>query len=120
MQESESNEGRIEIHGTPEEIKGWNWGAFAFNIWWGIGNKSYLPLLCIIPIFNFIWMFVCGFKGNEWAWNNGDYKDVETFKEVQKTWNLAGLVYFIISIVIWLFFLSIVLNIAKTLSMYGL
>ncbi len=92
----------MEENGTvvPNEVKGWNWGAFMFNIIWGIGNKSYLPLLCLIPLFNIVWIFVCGFKGNEWAWQKGEYTDVATFKAVQKTWNRAGLVWFVISIVL--------------------
>ena len=49
---------------TPAEIRGWNWGAFMYNIFWGIGNKSYLPLLCLIPVFNLVWIFVCGFTGH--------------------------------------------------------
>lgn len=97
---------------VPAEIKGWNWGAFMFNIFWGIGNKTYLPLLCLIPLFNVVWIFVVGFKGNSWAWQNGNYKDVETFKAVQATWNRAGLVQFIIfaAIVVlyFLFFAAIV------------
>lgn len=95
---------------TPAEIKGWSWGAFMYNIFWGIGNKTYLPLLCLIPIFNIVWVFVCGFKGNEWAWEKGDYKDVETFKAVQATWNRAGFVQFIISIIfIAVYILSLIL-----------
>lgn len=82
----------------PEEIKGWNWGAFAFNIFWGIGNKSYLPLLCLIPFFNLVWIFVCGAKGNEWAWQNGEYTSVEEFKAVQATWKRAGLIQAILII----------------------
>lgn len=89
---------------VPQEIKRWNWGAFMFNIIWGFGNKSYLPLLMFIPIFNLIWMFVCGFKGNEWAWRNGNYDSVETFMKVQETWNRAGLIYFIVSIVFFVIF----------------
>lgn len=98
---------------VPQEIKGWNWGAFMFNILWGIGNKTYLPLLCLIPIFNLVWIFVCGFKGNTWAWQKGDYQDVETFLAVQKTWNRAGIVYFIISIALlflYIFFIGTVLT----------
>jgi len=83
----------------PDEVKGWNWGAFMFNIFWGIGNKSYLPLLVLIPIFNLVWFFVVGFKGNGWAWQKGNYTDIETFKAVQKTWNRAGLVFFILWII---------------------
>lgn len=85
---------------VPEEVKGWNWGAFMYNIFWGIGNRTYLPLLCLIPFFNIVQVFVVGFKGNTWAWQNGNYKDVETFKAVQATWNRAGLVQFIIAAVI--------------------
>lgn len=85
---------------TPEELKKWNWGAFSLNIIWGIGNRTYLPLLCLIPFFNLIWIFICGAKGNQWAWQDGDYKDVETFKKVQATWNRAGLVCFIIWVAI--------------------
>lgn len=85
---------------TPSEIKGWNWGAFSYSWIWGIGNKSYLPLLNLIPIFNIVWIFITGFKGNEWAWQKGDYKDVEKFQKVQSTWNRAGIVAFILRIVL--------------------
>ena len=90
--------------GVPIEIKKWNWGAFMFNIWWGIGNKTYLPLLCLIPYFNLIWMFVCGIKGNEWAWKKGNYKptDIQKFLTIQKTWNRGGIGQFILSLCIML------------------
>ena len=78
------------------------------TFFWGIGNKTYLPLLCLIPIFNLVWFFVCGFKGNEWAWQKGDYQDIATFKAVQATWNRAGLVQFIITMAVMvLYFLFI-------------
>lgn len=99
---------------VPEEIKGFNWGAFGLSIFWGIGNKAYLSLLCLIPFFNFIWMFVCGFKGNEWAWKNGQYQNVEEFKKVQDSWKLPGIISFIIStigiilyFIMFMFFFSI-------------
>ena len=102
---------------TPQEIKGWNWGAFMYNVFWGIGNKTYLPLLTIIPIFNIVWIFIVGFKGNEWAWQKGDYQDVETFKAVQATWNRAGLFNFIIAIAIfvlyWVFIGSMIASLFK-------
>lgn len=101
------------------EIKGWNWGAFAYNWMWGIGNKTYLPLLCLIPVFNLVWMFVCGAKGNEWAWRDGDYKDVETFKAVQRTWNRAGFVQFIVAIVIFALYVFFIGSIVSSV-MQGL
>ena len=99
-EEYDNDYGKLPI---PNQIKGWNWGAFVFNIYWGIGNKTYLPLLCLIPIFNIIWIFVCGFKGNEWAWQSGNFnyqKDIDLFKQIQKTWNLAGIWAFIIQVVV--------------------
>lgn len=109
---SEFQRGNQEV---PEEIKKWNWGAFSLNIIWGIGNKTYLPLLCLIPLFNFVWVFICGFKGNEWAWRDGNYTDVETFKQVQKTWSRAGIAMFIIQIVIILLYLVFVVFILSSL-----
>ena len=99
---------------VPAEVKGWNWGAFMYNIFWGIGNKTYLPLLMLIPIFNIIWIFVVGFKGNEWAWQKGEYKDVETFKAVQATWNRAGLVQFIISFAVFVLYTVFVVVVITT------
>lgn len=84
---------------VPPEIKKWNWGAFTFNAFWGIGNYIYLPLLCFIPLFNLVWIFVCGAKGNEWAWKSGKFSNVEDFLATQETWNLAGLVSFLIGLV---------------------
>ena len=109
---SEFQRGNQEV---PEEIKKWNWGAFSLNIIWGIGNKTYLPLLCLIPLFNFVWVFICGFKGNEGAWRDGNYTDVETFKQVQKTWSRAGIAMFIIQIVIILLYLVFVVFILSSL-----
>ena len=84
---------------VPNEIKKWNWGAFMYNMVWGIGNKSYITLLCLVPILNIIWPFVCGAKGNEWAWKNGNYSNTREFFLVQDTWNRAGFVTFIIAII---------------------
>lgn len=109
---SEFQRGNQEV---PEEIKKWNWGAFSLNIIWGIGNKTYLPLLCLIPLFNLVWVFICGFKGNEGAWRDGNYTDVETFKQVQKTWSRAGIAMFIIQIVIILLYLVFVVFILSSL-----
>lgn len=101
---------------VPKEIKGWNWGAFIYNIFWGIGNKTYLPLLCLIPIFNIFWIFIVGFKGNTWAWQKGNYKDIETFKAVQATWNRAGLVQFIVSIVILVLYSFFIMTFISSLT----
>lgn len=99
---------------VPQEIKKWNWGAFIFNAFWGIGNYSYLPLLCFIPLFNIIWIFVCGFKGNEWAWKSGKFSNVEDFLATQETWNRAGLVSFLIGLVTIIIYIIMLILITFT------
>lgn len=100
----------------PAEVKGQNWGAFTFSYLWGIGNKTYLPLLALIPGFNLIWVFVCGIKGNTWAWQKGQYQavDIDKFKATQATWNRAGIVAFIVNSVLilvsYLMFFSILMQ----------
>lgn len=81
---------------VPPEIRRWNWGAFMFSFQWGIGNSAYLTLLTLIPLLNIIWVFVCGAKGNEWAWKSGKFRNVDEFLAVQRTWNKAGFVTFIL------------------------
>lgn len=77
---------------VPEEIKGWNWGAFLLNWIWGIGNSTFIALLMFVPLVNFVMIFVLGAKGNEWAWKNRTWRDVEHFKSTQKKWRNAGLI----------------------------
>lgn len=75
---------------TPNNIKQWNWGAFWLTWIWGIGNKSYKTLWALIPYFGFIWMFVCGTKGNEWAWQNKQWSSVEDYNNAQRKWAIVG------------------------------
>lgn len=81
----------------PPEHKRFNWGAF-FGTWiWGLGNESYIALLAIpvgiiglIPIvgwlINLAFCVFLGIKGNEWAWNNKNWKSIEDFHHVQRVW----------------------------------
>ncbi|WP_101773834.1 ribonuclease G [Peptostreptococcus faecalis] len=90
------------------ELDKWSWGAFTLSFYWGIGNKAYLALLTLIPVFNLIWMFVCGIKGRKWAWNNYKEGNLETFLEIQKTWDRAGLVTLFIYLAIILIYLALI------------
>jgi hypothetical protein len=101
--------GQPNPYAIPPEIRKWNWGAFAFNFYWGIGNKAYLALLCLIPCFGIVWMFFCGALGNQWAWKTGEFKDVEQFMAVQRTWNRAGFVYFIVWLAISVLYVILVI-----------
>ncbi len=83
----------------PDCLGKWNWGAFSFNFMWGLGNETKLPLLVLIPIFNIVWIFVCGAKGNEWAWNSGKFPSADAFDKAQETWNRGGMLQFIIGLI---------------------
>ena len=64
-----------------------NWGAF-FGTWiWGLINRSYVTLWQLILFFTpwgFIFATICGLKGNEWAYKNKQYDDVEEFNKSQR------------------------------------
>lgn len=91
--------GPVPVRSSGQVPGKFNWGAFTMSIFWGIGNECYLSLLTLIPIFGFIWQFVCGFKGNEWAWEKGGFRDMEEFSKIQGTWNKAGFVMVIVWVI---------------------
>ena len=73
---------------VPEGVKGWSWGAFFLNWIWAIGNKTWIGLLCLVPIVGFVMAFVLGFKGREWAWKNARWDSLEHFNRVQRLWSI--------------------------------
>ena len=92
------------------KIKKWNWGAFWLPWIWGIDNKSWIALLAFIPYFNIIWQFVCGYKGNEWAWKNKNWKSLESFHHSQKMWAIIGNSLVILSMILALILYIVVQN----------
>lgn len=105
-------------NGVPNEIKGWNWGAFFFNWIWGICNGVYWPLVLIvvnfIPYVGALISLGCcialGINGNEWAWKAKSWSSIAEFKRVQHKWAIAILWIFVIS-----FGLGILLGIAESM-----
>jgi len=89
VQEFKSGLGKASV--LPPELKGWNWGAFFLNWIWGIGNSTYIALLMFVPLVNIVMLFVLGAKGNEWAWQNRTWRDVNHFKNAQRNWAFASL-----------------------------
>lgn len=83
----------------------WNWGAFTQNILFGFANKAWLTFLCFVPLLNIVWIFVCGAKGEKWAWESGEFANEQTFRAVMKSWNRAGLLCLIIFVVVIVFYL---------------
>ncbi len=74
----------------------WNWGAFMMPIQFGIGTKAYMTLLMLVPLLSLIWPFICGAQGEEWAYNSGDFANVDEFNGAMRSWNRSGKVMFII------------------------
>ena len=84
----------------PEELRGWNWGAAFLNWIWGAWNSVPLAFLSFVPLLSWVWWIVLGIKGSEWAWRNQKWESVEKFKESRRKWNIAGIVIFVVSIVL--------------------
>ena len=76
---------------VPAAVKQWNWGAFLMSWIWGLGNKTYIALLSLIPVVSIVMAFVLGAKGSAWAWKNGKWESVEQFTRVQGLWTAFGL-----------------------------
>jgi len=121
---------------VPDEIKGWNWGAFFLGWIWGIGNKVWIALLTLILLVSFIpityIMFavikmphgaeaptlillvsilfivsiVLGMKGNEWAWRNKKWDSIEHFRRTQRAWAIVGIR---LTLTAWLLFGAVVI-----------
>ncbi len=87
---------------VPPQIKHWNWGAFLLSWVWGIGNSTFIALLTLVPFLNFVMPFVLGAKGNEWAWRNRIWLDVYQFKSIQRKWKTAGLLTWLVYLMLFI------------------
>jgi hypothetical protein len=74
----------------PAAVKKWNWGAFFMTWIWGLGNKTYIALLCLIPVVNLVMMFVLGAMGSRWAWKNKKWESADQFTRTQRLWTAFG------------------------------
>lgn len=74
-----------------------NWGAFSLPLFWSLANKSYKPLWILlfwyIPIVNLVFSYYCGTQGNEWAWQNKEWENIQTFHNKQRLWAKWGAIY---------------------------
>ncbi|MFW6195083.1 MAG: ribonuclease G [Chloroflexota bacterium] len=82
----------------PEELQGWNWGAFLLGPIWAIGNRVWiglagfvillLPTQLLLPgLLGFVaFSALLAAKGNEWAWKARHWESPEHFDAVQKSW----------------------------------
>ncbi|MEH2241761.1 serine/threonine protein kinase [Nostoc sp.] len=87
---------------VPEEILGWNWGAFLMPWLWMWPNQVWYGLFCFIPHGWWLMAIALGAKGNEWAWKSRPWRSIEQFKAHQRGWAITGiLIGAPISIMLW-------------------
>ena len=79
----------------------WNWGAFMFNWIFGFANKAWLCFLCFVPLLSIVWVFFCGAKGEKWAWESDEFENETAFRATMRSWNRAGLLTFIVAVVVF-------------------
>ena len=48
--EMENTSGQGAAAVVPEEIKGWNWGAFFLSAIWSIAHSVWIGLLALVPM----------------------------------------------------------------------
>jgi len=87
---------------VPEEIQGWNWGAFLLTPFWLVSNRVWIGIFAFVPIVG-VWMAIAlGIKGNEWAWKSRKWESIESFQTYQKRWAIAAVITGIsINLIFW-------------------
>lgn len=82
---------------VPDEIKGWNWGAFLMPWLWPLTNQVWIGLTAWVPSPGWVIIvaIALGSKGNEWAWRSRKWRSIEQFKAHQRGWTIAGLLLWV-------------------------
>jgi len=101
----------------PDELKGWNWGAFLLSWIWSIGHNVWIGLIALVAPAWLVMAIILGIKGNDRAWQNRQFKSVEEYKEIQKAWTkwgiitvIAALVLGVISIILYIVLFNAVIR----------
>lgn len=96
---------------VPNEIQGWNWGAFFApgvwcipnHVWIGLVSWADFSIVTTIFTFGMTWpmmAIILGVKGNEWAWKSRRWKSVKEFKRHQRLWAVVGFFIFMIFLIL--------------------
>lgn len=113
----EEKETNVQHNVKTPNLNRFNWGAFLLGLFWGIGNKSYIPvwwgvvsvilsilvnlsaivdenvytaLSIVLFAFGVGFAFWFGMDGNEWAWKNRKWDNAEHFEQTQRKWAMWG------------------------------
>ena len=96
-------ENRYKVKGQafPKTTAGFNWGACLLTPVWGFYHNATAVsvvwiILALVPGIGFILTsvlsIICGIKGNDWAWDNNEWKDIDEMHYVQRKWAMAGII----------------------------
>ncbi len=111
---------------VPQEVPGWNWGAFFFPGLWCIPNQVWIGLiawsdlsLMTLPFtMGMTWpmmAIILGVKGNEWAWKSRRWKSVKAFKRHQRLWAIAGFLLVSVLMIVLAFIVVMVVALGRSL-----
>ena len=90
-QPNNSGRGLFDRVKPPDEILGWNWGAFLIPWLWPLTNGVWIGMMVWMPCVGLVMAIALGMKGNEWAWKSRQWRSIEHFKAHQRGWAIAGL-----------------------------
>lgn len=88
------NRYRVQGQAFPKNINCFNWGACILTPIWGLCNNTPIALLSLVTgfipyigiIIGIAFSLYCGIKGNEWAWANKEWDNLNHFHYVQRQW----------------------------------
>ena len=106
--------GQISCNKPKSSIIKFNWGAFWGTWIWGMLNKSFKTLWILIlwPFTGILpFMLLFGLKGNEWAYKNKKYENLEIFHEKQSNQAIIFAIAFPFLIIISIIFVLLCVNI---------
>jgi hypothetical protein len=96
----------------------WNWGAALLGWIWAFSHRKYgyvflFSALSRLPGYwggaaILIGMIVFGVYGNQWAWEERQWKSFDEFVATQKTWAKWGVIITFIALIVYIILLTYV------------
>jgi hypothetical protein len=94
---------RTEYKDNTGYLSDWSWGAFGLTFLWGLYHQLFLSLLMFVPLVNIVVWIMLGAYGRRWAWEKGNWTDIQSFKKSQDKWDTVGKIIFFLFITILLY-----------------
>ena len=81
----------------PDDLRGFNWGAFFLTWVWGIRHNVAWAWWGLIPGVNIIVGIMLGMQGQELAWKNNAWKSEIEFDDTELEWTRWGIGVWIVA-----------------------